>query len=266
MRRALFGCSLLLSLLLSLPVFAMDAKTEALTKTLKTDSNFKVRAKAAQILGKSGDADAIPALIEALKKDSEELVRAYAAQSLGLLAGTSGSADAQKALTAAASGDSSKAVRSEAENALSKFPAATPTPGGGYLVGDVFIQLGKFTNTSKVADPSLIKKFQSQLEVELSTSGKKASSPPKGKKTLTLDGSVQKVEAKSGGGATALTLGLSVTVTRDRSILAIVQKEATIEYDGKLSSREEVSGREELLETLIPETYKDVKKNLPKWK
>jgi DNA-binding NarL/FixJ family response regulator len=265
MRRAMFCFGIALVVALRGATALADAKTDALTRSLREDSSFKVRAKAAELLAKRADLSAIPALVEALKKDDNEVVRASAAAALGVLAGPGGDAESLKALKAAASGDASSLVRAEAEKAAARFPAATTASSGGFLVSGVYLELGKFTNTSKVSDPALVSKFQSSLQEQLSSAGKPQSAPPKGKRGIKIDGAIQRVELKTGKTPT-LTVALSVTVTREASILAIISKEGSLPYDEKPSPGEEQSGREEIVQALVEGAYQDIGKNLAKWK
>jgi hypothetical protein len=248
-----------------------DNTVNLLIDSLKKDSSFKVRAKAAEIIGKKGDASAIPALIEALNKDANEAVRATAATALANLGATSNNADAAKALKTASEKDSSSIVRAEAAKALAKFPAAaTPAPaggGGGYVINDVYLEIGKFTNNTKVVDPDLLTQFQKLLAEELATKGKKVSAAPAGKKTLTLDGTIKKIEAKvDKKGDTTLTVAVSVIVTREKAFLASFEQSGDIGYEGKLSASDESDGRKTLMEALVPATYSDINKNLSRWK
>jgi len=73
-----------------------------------------VRSHAAWQLGRSGDTDAVPALIRALQSDENEDVRWTAAWALAEL----GDARAIPALEAASEADASDEVRSRAQEAL----------------------------------------------------------------------------------------------------------------------------------------------------
>jgi HEAT repeat protein len=229
-----------------------------------------VRAKAAELLAKSTDASATPALVKALQEDANEVVRAAAAAALGSRAASASDPEALKALKEASTKDASALVKGEALKAFEHLSPATPavaTPApGGYMIGDVYVELGNFTNTSKIADPALVTSFQKLLDRQLAGKGVRASAPPKGKKAITLAGSIQKIEAKATAKTTAVSLGISLTITREASLLGIISKEAAIEFDGKISSSEEADGRAEVLEALVPSVYEDVNKKLPKWK
>ena len=260
--RRLLRTLVFLLLFLSMPVFA-DSNVTLLIDSLKNDSSFKVRAKAAEIIGKKGDSTAIAALIEALLKDENEVVRASAANALATLAGASGNAEALKALKAASDKDASPLVKAEALKASGRFVVAS---AGGYMVNDVYVELGKFTNNTKITDPALLSQFQKLLDKQLSSSGKKMTAAPIGKKTLTLDGSIKKIEAKSAGKVTELTLSVSIIVTREKAFLASFEQNASIELDAKPTPSDESSGREDLMDALVPATYSDLNKNLSRWK
>lgn len=264
MRHAL---AISLALLLSAAPALADSKTDTLVKSLREDSSFKVRAKAAEILAKGGDVSAVPALVKSLKDDSNEVVRAAAAAALGALASAANDQEALKALKEAASKDPSALVKGEAQKASERFPTATPVPlsAGGYLIGDVYVELGKFSDNTKLDDPAMATRFQKFLDGELAAAGKKASAPPKGKKPLTLAGTILKAESKVTGKTTSVSVNLSITVTREASIVAVVSKSGSIEYDGKISSSEEASARADVIEALTVGAYEEINKNLPKW-
>lgn len=264
MRRLLRALVFLL-LLVSMPVFA-DSNVSLLIDSMKNDSSFKVRAKAAEIIGKKGDVSAVPALIEVLLKDENEVVRASAANALAALVGASGNAEALKALKTASEKDASALVKAEALKAAGRFVVAPVASSGGYVVNDVYVELGKFTNNTKITDPALLSQFQKLLDKQLSTTGKKVTSAPTGKKTLTLDGSIKKIEAKSSGKSTELTLSVSIIVTREKAFLASFEQNASIELDAKPTPSDESSGRQDLMDALVPATYSDLNKNLSRWK
>jgi hypothetical protein len=260
--RRLLRAFVFLSFFISTPVFA-DSNVALLIDSMKNDSSFKVRAKAAEIIGKKGDTTAIAALIEALNTDDNEVVRASAAKALATLAGASGNAEALKALQTASVKDASSLVKAEALKAAGRFVVA---PIGGYLVNDVYVELGKFTNTTKIIDPALLAQFQKLLDKQLSSTGKKLAAAPTGKKTLTLNGSIKKIEAKSSGKATELTLSVSIIVTHEKAILASFEHDASIELDAKPTPSDESSGREDLMNALVPATYSDLNKTISRWK
>jgi hypothetical protein len=261
MRRSLQALVFLL-LFISMPLFA-DNNVKLLLDSLKNDSSFKVRAKAAEIIGKKGDITAVSALIEALLKDENEVVRASAANALATLVGPSGNPDALKALKTAADKDTSSLVKAEALKASGRFVLAST---GGYMINDVYVELGKFTNTTKIIDPALLAQFQKLLDNQLSSTGKKMTSAPLGKKALTLDGSIKKIEAKSSGKSTELTLVVSIIVTREKAFLGAFEKDASLELDAKPTAADESSGREELMDVLVPATYNDLNKTISRWK
>lgn len=260
MRRLLSLLSVVMMLIASV-VAAADSNITILTDSLRKDSSFKVRAKAAEVLAKKGDASAIPALIEALQKDESEVVRAAAAAALGTLGPSFNSTDAKSALKTASEKDASSLVKTEAKKAFDKFPAAGSS--GGYMVDEVYVQLGKFTNNTKINDPALITRFETLLDKQLASTGKKVSAPPSGKKPLTLDGSIKKLESTSKG---EITLEISVIVTREKAFLGSISQNASIDYGGKLSAAEEQSGRQELMDALVPAAYGDLKPKIKGWK
>jgi HEAT repeats len=263
MRRSLRALLFLL-LCISAPAFA-DSNVNLLIDSLKNDSSFKVRAKAAEIIGKKGDASSVAALVEALLKDENEVVRASAANALATLVGASGNAEALKALKTASEKDASALVKTEATKAAARFVVA-PVSAGGYLINDVYVELGKFTNNTKITDPALLSQFQKLLDKQLSSAGKKVTSAPSGKKTLILDGSIKKCEAKSSEKSTELTLSVSIIVTREKAFLASFEQNASIELDAKPTPSDESSGRQDLMDALVPATYSDLNKNLSRWK
>lgn len=82
-----------------------------------TDRNYRVRAHAAEVLGRMGDPGIAPALMERAKQDDHSMVRREAVKALGNL----GAADAKPLLYTIKHSDPSKEVCMEAERALNRI-------------------------------------------------------------------------------------------------------------------------------------------------
>jgi HEAT repeat protein len=93
---------------------AADAQSGRALRALRDDGSRKVRAQAAAVLGRMGDAEAVPALCRALSEDEAPAVRVAAAAALQELGDPGGVAT----LRAAASGDPDRRVREVAGLAL----------------------------------------------------------------------------------------------------------------------------------------------------
>ena len=120
------------------------------------DPGAKLRFQAAQNLGFSGDALAVPALIKVLDSDDEGL-RVVAAMSLGNLPG-----DAVRGALVASLGDSALAVRGTAAMALAQLspPATEARPTLQDLTGTDVYEAERQENPAKYSRASDVSRFR----------------------------------------------------------------------------------------------------------
>jgi len=111
--------------LLLLPTQAIAASVDELVRILQTDKNFKLRANAARLLGKSRDARAQAPLIEALKDDNP-VVRSSACAALPSFDDLRIIAELEKM-----DGDSDDAVRKACKAALRQVQRPKTTASTG---------------------------------------------------------------------------------------------------------------------------------------
>jgi hypothetical protein len=145
-------------------------------------------------------------------------------------------------------------------------PTATPAPGSGakaYSVNGVLVSLGGFTNKTK--DPSLTSKFQSAVSRNLSSAGKLTTSAG-GKGPLTISGSIVKVETKTSGGKTSVSVGVSLQITRDSALLGAIYKEGASEFSGTITAAEEKAGQDAVIKDLADNVFSSFKASLNKFK
>jgi hypothetical protein len=135
-------------------------RVDDLSRTLISDSSWRVRLQAVVVLGKLADRRAAPALIQALS-DSNETVRGLAAQVLGDL----GNEDAMSALERVARSDGSGFVREKAHASLSRL---RPVPDQGHgSGGDVHIAVGGIGSKAPNTPPELTRALRELVTAEL---------------------------------------------------------------------------------------------------
>jgi hypothetical protein len=159
-RRAREGLTLaLVAVMASAP--ARADRIDDLSRTLISDSSWRVRLQAVVVLGKLGNRRAVPALIQALI-DSNETVRGLAAQVLGGL----GDEDAMPALERTARSDGSGFVREKANASLSKLGRVSnpDSHGGG---GDVHVEVGGIGSKAPNTPPELTRALREMVTQEL---------------------------------------------------------------------------------------------------
>lgn len=193
-------CARALPLLLVAAVASAD-KVDDVSRSLLTDSSFRVRAQAALILGKLADRRGVPPLIEALRDDNEA-VRIAAAASLGKL----GDPSALDALRGRMD-DPVIAVRSAAGKAIAALEkagsdaapprAATPAPAAG---GARFFLEVSPINAGK-ASPEVAKMLQEKVRDALGKlDGVALGAPPSGgPQCFYVDGNIVNLVAGAPG-------------------------------------------------------------------
>ena len=137
----LFRLLLLVAVIVVLGAGSAHADRVAdLSRALTSDSNWKVRMQAANVLGRLHDPRAVPALLRALS-DASETVRAVSAAALGQIGDGSAVPALQRALR-----DPSALVHDQAQLALESLDAASQQKSAGEHHGGARVEIGAITS------------------------------------------------------------------------------------------------------------------------
>jgi hypothetical protein len=136
-------------------------RVDDLSRTLHSDPSWRVRLQAVVVLGKLGDARAVPALIHALA-DPNETVRGLAAQVLGDLGATSAVAALERSRN-----DRSVFVRDKVGAALEKLAPSEAVASSGHTGGALHVEVGSVGVKARGASPELKDALRMMIEREL---------------------------------------------------------------------------------------------------
>jgi hypothetical protein len=217
---------------------AADPKLDELCKALVEDSNYKVRVQAALVLGRLGDARAVPSLVKALG-DANRTVRAIAAQALGQVGDPSAADPLRKLLGT----EADPFVRAQADKAIASLSAA------GGKRAKIYLAFGPFTGGAKSAGAEAAKIVADALAREL---GKlpavTLSLGPADQRNFTksgllgfyIDGNITRLEDVVTGGASETNCDVKVMVSRwpTKSIISWTNAGASLQSGSRPRDKE----------------------------
>jgi hypothetical protein len=264
MRRVLArAVAALLALVLVLATPARAAtpagKVDELCKALLEDANYKVRVQAALVLGRLGDAGAVPSLVKALG-DQNKTVRAIAAQALGQLA-DGAAADPLRQLLKR---ESDPFVRTQTEKAL-----AALSGGGANKHAKIYLSFGPFTGGVKSASAEAARLIHDALAREL---GKlqvvTLSLPPADQKNFAktgmlgfyIDGNITRLDDTAAGGGSETSCDVKVMVARWPSKSIIMWTNAGASLQSGTRPRDKDDARRDCLEASAGQLAEDLGK------
>jgi hypothetical protein len=237
---------------------AASGKTVEICRSLGGDTNYKVRVQAALVLGKLGDASAVPCLSAALR-DSNKTVRAMAAQALGQV----GDASALDALKLLFQRDGDPFVRSQAEKAMAMLSG----PAGAPKKLKMYLNFGPFTGGVTAAAGEPVKIVHDTLQNELGKLPVVSLSPTadagrNGAMAFWIDGSVTRLDEAAGGTSSEISCGVKVMVARwpSKSIISWTSADASVQAGIRPRDRE--TARRECLEATAAQLAEDLAKFL----
>jgi HEAT repeats len=247
---------------------APKAKVEELCKALVEDSNYKVRAYAATVLGRLGDTSAVSSLIKALS-DPNKAVRGIAAQALGQI-GDASAGDALRALLRTEADSFVKAQAEKAVLALNTANRGTPVAAAGGGGGKkIYLSFGPFTGTSKTIAPDAAKMVREALQREL---GKLAvvtlALAPADQKNFArtgllgfyVDGIVTRLDDAPSGGSSETSCDVKVQVLRwpSKSLISWTNAGASVQSGSR--PRDKENARHDCLEASAGQLAEDLTK------
>jgi hypothetical protein len=237
------------------------SKTGEICRSLGEDTNYKVRVQAALVLGKLGDASAVPCLLAALR-DPNKTVRAMAAQALGQV----GDASALDSLRGLFQRDADAFVRTQAEKAMAMLSG----PAGAPKKLKMYLNFGPFTGGVKTAAGDPVKIVHDTLQAELgklpvvsltptADAGKNGAN---GAMAFWIDGNVTRLDEAAGGTSSEISCGVKVMVARwpSKSIISWTSAEASVQAGVRPRDRE--TARRECLEATAAQLAEDLAKFL----
>ena len=237
-----------------------SGRVEAACRTLTEDANFKVRVQAALVLGKLGDAGAVPCLSRALG-DQNRTVRAMAAQAMGQL----GDVAALDPLRALAQREVDPFVKAQGEKAIALLSG--PNGSGKHL--KIFLNFGPFTGGVKSAGPDAARMIHDTLQTELGKLPVITLTPPAaadagkpGASAFWIDGNVTRLDDVAAAGGSETSCGVRVMVARwpSKSIISWTSAEASVQSGARPRDRE--NARRECLEATAAQLAEDLAKFL----
>jgi len=231
------------------------------------DTNYKVRVQAALVLGKLGDAAAMPCLVRALG-DQNKTVRGMAAQALGQI----GDPAAREPLRALGKRDADPFVRAQTEKAVALL--AAPAGGGGGAAAakrggpaKLYLNFGPFTGGGKGVPADAAKTVRELLQAELGKLSVVTLTPPdnaaaKAAGGFWIDGNVTRLDEAAAAGASETSCGVKVMVARwpSKSIISWTSAEAGVQSGSR--ARDKENARRECLEAAVGQLAEDLAKFL----
>jgi hypothetical protein len=238
---------------------APPGKVEELSKALLEDTNYKVRVQAALVLGRLGDAAAVPALVKALD-DANKTVRAIAAQALGQLA-DQGAGDPLRALLKR---EGDPFVRAQTEKAL-----ASLTAGPAARKAKVYLNFGPFTGGVKAAGVEAARVIHDALARELGklqvvtlslTPADQKNFAKSGMLGFYIDGNITRLDDIPAGGASETSCDVKVMVARWPSKSIIMWTNAGASLQSGSRPRDKENARRDCLEASAGQLAEDLGK------
>jgi hypothetical protein len=223
-----------------------DPKLDELCKALAEDGNYKVRVQAALVLGRLGDARAVPCLVKALA-DANKTVRAIAAQALGQV-GDPAAADPLRKLLAT---EGDPFVRAQTGKAIAALAASAGKRAKIYLA------FGPFTGGAKTAGPEAAKIVADALARELGklptvtlslAPADQHNFTKSGLQGFFIDGNITRLEDVVTGGASETNCDVKVMVARwpTKSIISWTNAGASLQSGSR--PRDKENARRDCLE------------------
>jgi len=244
---------------------ASAAKVQELCKAVVDDPNYKVRIQAALVLGRLGDASAVPALVKALD-DSNKGVRAIVAQALGQI----GDASAAEPLRDLLRHESDAFVRAQSEKSLAALSSGGPGGAGGAgRRAKVYLTFGPFTGGVKSAGAESARLIHDVLAREL---GKLQTVTlllgPAEQKSLAknamlgffIDGNITRLDDVPAGGGSETSCDVKVMVARWPSKSIIMWTNAGASLQSGSRPRDKDGARRDCLEASAGQLDEDLGK------
>jgi len=244
---------------------ASAAKVQELCKAVVDDPNYKVRIQAALVLGRLGDASAVPALVKALD-DSNKGVRAIVAQALGEI----GDASAAEPLRDLLRHESDAFVRAQSEKSLAALSSGGPGGAGGAgRRAKVYLTFGPFTGGVKSAGAESARLIHDVLAREL---GKLQTVTlllgPAEQKSLAknamlgffIDGNITRLDDVPAGGGSETSCDVKVMVARWPSKSIIMWTNAGASLQSGSRPRDKDGARRDCLEASAGQLAEDLGK------
>jgi hypothetical protein len=233
-------------------------KVEDLCKAVVEDPNYKVRVQAALVLGKLGDASAVPSLIKALS-DQNSTVRGIAASALGQL----GDASAGDPLRELVKRESEGFVRTQATKALAVLSGG----GSGGKRAKIYLNFGPFTGGVKAAGPDAAKIIQDALARELGklpvvtltlSPADQHSFPKTGLQGFFIDGNITRLDDVLAAGGSETSCDVKVMVARwpTKSIIMWTNAGASLQSGSR--PRDKDGARRDCLEASAGQLAEDL--------
>ena len=225
---------------------AGDVRVDELCRAVTDDSNYKVRVQAALVLGKLGDARAVPPLIKALG-DQNKSVRGIAASALGQL----GDATAVDPLRDLLRHESDPFVRGQAEKAMAGLSGGG---AGGGKRAKIYVNFGAFMGGVKAAGPEASKILHEALSRELGklpivtltlSPNDQHNFAKSGMSGFYIDGNITKLE-DSGGNETSCDVKVMVARWPQKSIIMWTNAGASVQSGSR--PRDKENARRDCLE------------------
>jgi hypothetical protein len=241
---------------------APAAKVQELCKAVLEDPNYKVRVQAALVLGRLGDASAVPTLLKALE-DSNKTVRAIAAQALGQI----GDQAALEPLRELLKHEGDPFVRTQSEKAVAALTAGGGP--GGQKKAKVFLSFGPFTGGVKSAGAESARLIHDVLARELGklTTVTLSLSPAEQKSVsknamlgFFIDGNITRLDDVPAGGGSETSCDVKVMVARwpTKSIIMWTNAGASLQSGSR--PRDKESARHDCLEASAGQLAEDLGK------
>jgi len=246
-RPRVFLFALVLTAAVSARVVGADPRVDELCRAVTDDDNYKVRVQAALVLGKLGDARAVPPLIKALC-DPNKSVRGIAAAALGQL----GAESAVDPLRDLLRRESDPFVRGQAEKAMAALSGAGT--GGGGKRAKIYVNFGAFGGGVKSAGPEASKIIHEALSRELGklpivtltlSADAQHNFGKTGMSGFYIDGNITKLE-DSGGNETSCDVKVMVARWPQKSIIMWTNAGASVQSGSR--PRDKENARKDCLE------------------
>jgi len=252
-RQLISGLLLAAVLGVGAPSLARGDRVEDLSRTLDSDPSWRVRLQAVAVLGKLGDARAVPALIRALQ-DPNETVRGLAAQVLGDL----GNSPSAVAALERARRDRSAFVRDKVLASLEKLsPGNVPAPAAP--PGALHVELGAVGIKARGAPPELKDHMRTLIERELrhtagvTTEGKPLSG-------FLIDGSITSLSRKTTDQFVEISCEISLIVGKlpSKAMIMMTSGGATVQAPKGTTARQELSLQRDALEGAVKGAHENL--------
>jgi hypothetical protein len=224
LRRMVAGLALVGALAGPAASRARADRIDDLAHTLESDPSWRVRLQAVAVMGKLGDARAVPALIRALN-DSNETVRGLSAQVLGDMGGPSALSALERSRR-----DSSAFVRDKVTAALEKLQPSRAAEAKPAAPGAIHLEVGSVGLKAKGAPPEMKDQLRTMIERELAhTAGVTMAGPPVS--GFRIDGSITNLSRKTTDHFDEISCEVSLIIGKlpDKAMVMMTSGGATVQ-------------------------------------